>query len=233
MNKTSFFVVMWIVLAGSTAGCAPEPIATPAAHAAFALPSLIPIARASPTFSPPPTARPQPTAAPTASPSPAAPPVSTGTAASSTSTPSSTVPTAVPTAAPTLTPAAAATPTAAVPPGLYVTDLRIDPAPVRGRELKFYAQFLNTLESDHSFRWEVYIFRADSQRSIGETSRTDSTVPVGTGEQLSEGFWKLTGSGPCDYFYAQVGWFDFENKVVWFTTPGNVLFQKTFTLCPS
>ncbi len=88
------------------------------------------------------------------------------------------------------------------------------------------------MELEQNALWSVVVFRADTQRQIGETTRTDSGIPVGSGEQLSNGSWKLPLGGPCDYFYAQVGWINFENKLVWFTLPSGAVFQTGFTLCP-
>jgi hypothetical protein len=111
-------------------------------------------------------------------------------------------------------------------------DLRIDPPPVRGPELKFYPTFLNTLEGEQNYRWAVYIFRADTQRRTGETTRTDTSVSTGTFELESVGSWKLPLGGPCDYFYAQVGWAGADNQVTWFTVPNGPVFQKGFAACP-
>jgi hypothetical protein len=115
-----------------------------------------------------------------------------------------------------------------------VTNLRIDPdPPLRGPDLKFIPTFANTAEQTQNFRWTVYIFRADTpNRSIGETARTDTPIPSGTVEVPSLGAWKLPLGGPCDYFFAQVGWLNNENKVVFFTTPSKQIFQKGFTVCP-
>jgi hypothetical protein len=115
---------------------------------------------------------------------------------------------------------------------VYVTDLRIDPLPARGSELKFYPTFLNTLDREQNFRWAVYIFRADNQRRMGETTRTDMAVPTGASELESVGSWKLPLGGPCEYYYAQVGWAGADNQIAWFTAPNSPVFQKGFTLCP-
>ncbi len=111
-------------------------------------------------------------------------------------------------------------------------DLRMDPLPVRGPDLKFFVTFLNSMDSAQNYRWGIYIFRADTQRQISETARTSGPIPAGRAEQQSNGSWRLPLGGPCDYFYAQVGWINSENKVAWFTTPSGSLFQKGFTVCP-
>jgi hypothetical protein len=103
---------------------------------------------------------------------------------------------------------------------------------VRGPDLRFYARFINSTGAEQNNRWLVYVFKADTQRQVGETSRTAAPIPAGTAEQPSDGAWRLALGGPCDYFYAQVGWINAENKVVWFTTPNGTTFQKSFTVCP-
>lgn len=88
------------------------------------------------------------------------------------------------------------------------------------------------MDREQNFNWAVYIFRADNQRGIGETSRTASPIPIGTTELASNGSWTWPLGGPCDYFYAQVGWLNQDNKIVWFNTTTGSVFQKGFTACP-
>lgn len=110
--------------------------------------------------------------------------------------------------------------------------MRIDPPPVRGQDLSFIVKFLNSMDHEESRTWLVYIFRADNQRGTGETTRTNSALAMGAAEYLSNGSWKLALGGPCDYFYAQAGWVNDENKVVWFNTPTGSVFQKGLAVCP-
>ncbi len=246
MDKILLCTVVLIALAAGIGGCSPEPLTVPPTHVAFALPTLVPPTPIPPTATP----RPSPTTAPLPSPTPSAvpptqtvttvPPTPTATAmalglASPPPQPATSTPTLVPptaTAVPTRSPTAVATPTPAVPPGLYVTDMRVDPAPVRGQDLKFTVKFLNSMDHEESHVWIVYIFRADNQRGTGETTRTNSALTMGTTEYLSNGSWKLPLGGPCDYFYAQVGWINDENKVVWFNTSTGSVFQKGLAICP-
>ncbi len=254
MNKILLCSAVLIALAVGTGGCSPEPLTVPPTHVAFALPTLVPPTPIPPTATPRPPATATPLPSPTPSPVPPTatftpvPPTSTATAVApgvASPPPQPATPTLVPTAAPTptrvpptataaptLSPTPAATPTPAVPPGLYVTDMRIDPPPVRGQDLKFTVKFLNSMDHEESHVWLVYIFRADTQRGTGETSRTNSALAMGTSEFLSNGSWKLALGGPCDYFYAQVGWINEENKPVWFNTPSGAVFQKGLAVCP-
>ncbi len=224
MNKFLFCAVVFVALAGVVSGCSSPPIPVPPIHAPLSLPTLIPPTRIPAT----------PTAMPTlAPPTQTAVPLAAATAVGTQESPTAASTAATPTisASPVaLTPLPS--PTSAVPRGLYVTDVRIDPPPVRGPDLRFYVTFLNSMEQEQNYRWAVYIFRADTQRGIGETTRTDVPIPTGAVEQPSYGSWKLPLGGPCDYFYAQVGWINAEGKIVWFTTPSGSVFQKGFTVCP-
>ncbi len=259
MNKVLFWAAVFLSLAGIACGCSAPVTPAPATHAAFSLPTLIPPTAIPPTptavptatntpvpptqTSLPPTATASPplatvTEAPRVEASQTPPAQVTAIAASSVVTPSPAPsptllpPTPSPSPSPTVIPTPVPSAVPAIRPGVYVTDMRIDPPPVRGPDLKFYATFLNSMDREQNYRWAVYIFRADTQRGTGETSRTDSTIPTGTAEELSNGAWKLPLGGPCDYFYAQVGWINPENKAVWFTTPAGAVFQKGFTVCP-
>ncbi len=226
MNKVLLCAVVLIVFAGVMSSCSQPSTPALPTPAPLSLPTLIPPTKipATPTATPTPVP-PTPTTLPTATAT-----VARTQGASVASSPTIAMPTL--TATPAASPTPPPSPTPAIPRGLYVTDLRIEPAPARGLDLKFYATFLNSMEREQNYRWAVYIFRADNQRGIGETTRTDTAVPVGTGEQLSIGSWKLPLGGPCDYFYAQVGWLNVDSKIVWFTTPSGSVFQKGFTVCP-
>ncbi len=249
MNQILFRVVMFVILAGIVGGCSPSPIAVAPTHAAFALPTLIPPTKVPPTPTVAPTAPPVPTSTPSPVPptatmtvqatqsalaaiSPTGEPLVRPSATPSVApeTPRIASPTAGPSPAPL--PTLAPSPTPAIAAGVYITDLRTDPPPVRGPDLTFYATFLNSIGREQNVRWAVYIFRPDTQRSTGETTRTDTMVPAGTTEQPSLGSWRLPLGGPCDYFYAQVAWINTENKPVWFTTSSGSTFQKVFAVCP-
>lgn len=133
-------------------------------------------------------------------------------------------------------PPAPPSPTAVPPtprPGLFVTDLRIQPAPVRGTPLIFFPTFVNTQGTTMTFTWRVYIFRAtDLSRSYTETTFTQTHFSTTPGEVQSLGSWTLPLGGPCENFVARVGWLDPENKVQFFMQPGGKIFEKPFTVCP-
>jgi hypothetical protein len=126
------------------------------------------------------------------------------------------------------------TPTPAFPPGLYVSNLRIEPnPPVRGTDLNFFVTFSNTAGSVYNPKWLVYIYRADTpNRSYSETTALQSAISAGTIEIKSLGSWKLGLGGPCDYFFARVGFLDINNRPVMYTQPDGTVFEKGFTVCP-
>lgn len=135
---------------------------------------------------------------------------------------------------PSSVPSAAPRATAPIAPGLYVTGLRLEPAPPkRGPEIGFYATFLNTTTGEQSVRWAVHIYRADSSKnSFGETSTATMTMPVGQKELKSLGSWKLTGGGGCEDFVARVAAKDSNNQVTFFNKPDAALFELPFQVCP-
>lgn len=116
-------------------------------------------------------------------------------------------------------------------PGLFVTDLRTQPAPIRGTDLVFYPTFQNTLGVPMTFTWRVFIFKADTpNRSYSDTTYATTMFQPGTAEVKSDGDWNL-GPGACDWFFARVGWLDSENKINWFMKPDGTVFEKGLTMC--
>jgi len=175
-------------------------------------------------------------ATPTAMPVPTRPlrtlvPTATATQVPATATPTPVPPTNTP--APTFTATATATATPVIPPGLYVTGLKLDPnPPLRGADIVFAPTFLNATGRVQNYRWIVYIFRPDNlTRNLNETTRTETGIPVGSSETKSLGSFKLPVGGPCENFVARVAFFDQENKSVFFTKPDGQIFQQDFTVC--
>ncbi|MGE5265040.1 MAG: CHAT domain-containing protein [Acidobacteriota bacterium] len=149
-------------------------------------PSDTPAPRPADTSTPePPTASP-PTAVPIIPPTPTPPPTSTP------------VDTSTPIPSPTKPPPAA-TPTVFIPPGVYVTAIRVDPPnPKRAQPMTFYVTFLNTNSGPAGYRWRVRIFTPDNLRhSLGDTSPLSETFPVGASEHASADNWKVTGIVGC------------------------------------
>ncbi len=128
------------------------------------------------------------------------------------------------------------TPVGAVPtlaPGLFVTDLRIQPAPLRGVDLSFFPTFTNTKGTQMTFTWRVLIYRAENRAtSYSETSWLQTHFQVNPGEVQSLGKWKLALGGPCENFFARVGWLDVNNQTQFFFKPDGTVFEKSFAVCP-
>lgn len=118
-------------------------------------------------------------------------------------------------------------------PGLFVTDLRIQPAPVRGVDLTFFPMFTNTSGGQMTFTWRVLIYRVDNlNASYSETSWLTTNFPANPGEVQSLGKWSLSLGGNCENFVARVGWQDANNYTQLFMKPDGKIFEKSFTVCP-
>jgi hypothetical protein len=134
-----------------------------------------------------------------------------------------------------LSPAQAQTAVPPTPgPGLFVSSLRLSPAqPAFNQNVSFYATFSNTTSVVQNFLWKVYIFRADTPtHSNDETSALQTGFAVGTSETQSLGTFRLGPTGyQCEYFYAQVGWLDANNKITYFTAPDGSDYKKGFSVC--
>lgn len=220
MLRRVIFAVGIALLVLFAVACASAPTPTSAPPTRTRVPTLPPLS--SPTVE-----LPKPTVPPTLPP-----PTAPLALVQPTSAISVTQPTSTPTVVATLPPAPTAPP--AFPPGLYVSNMRIEPnPPVRAEDLKFYVTFSNTAGSVYNPRWLVYIFKADTpNRSYSETTALQSSIPSGIIEIKSDGSWKLGPGGPCDYFFARVGFLDNNNKPVMYTSPDGNVFEKGFTVCP-
>jgi hypothetical protein len=167
----------------------------------------------------PPTA----TTAPTSTPVPP-----TATAVPPTSTPLPPTATRIPP-----TPTTAASPTLNIPPGVYVSSIRVDPPqPRAGFPITFYGTFLNTTGSTQRYRWCIDIFKPDNLRkSEGITTCTLQEIPPGTSELQSTG-WNLQQIGDCVLYLAYPIWEDEARARTKFPQPAGGDIWKDFTLCP-
>lgn len=182
------------------------------------------------TLPPSPTPLPTDTATPTATFTPSPTPLPPTPTATPTQTPTTTP---TPTATRTPTPTASATPTITpIPPGLYVTNLRLEPSPPkRGEDISFYVTFQNTTNRTQLYRWIVYVYRAENPRySMTETTPILTEIPIGSVEQKALGIYR-TGVGLCEDLFARVAWLD-ENRVAhFFNQPNGKLYELPFTVC--
>jgi hypothetical protein len=135
------------------------------------------------------------------------------------------------TATPTVEQPAGITP---APPGLYVTDIHLDPtAPARRQDIHFYAVFLNTTGSTTNLRWKALVYKADNTKnSLGETGPTLSEIPSGQGEQKTSSAWRLVGGGGCENFIARIVAVDDKNKTKFvLNKPDGTPFEISFSVC--
>lgn len=186
---------------------------------------------ATPTRAPTPTPAPKPTQPPAVATSTTA-PVSAVQSSASTVSPTVVVPSSTLTVIAPTTPAPT-TPAATLAPGLYVSNLRIDPnPPIRGAELIFYPTFINATGAVQNYKWIVYVYRADAlNKSFSETSPMLSTIPIGTNEFKGAGSWKISLGGPCEDFIARVAFLDQNNQPFNFKQPDGKAYEKAFTVC--
>lgn len=119
-------------------------------------------------------------------------------------------------------------------PGLYVTDLKIDPnPPTVGNTFTFTPSFQNTSNNSLTFNWRVLIYRAVApDKSYSDTTWMTSSFPTGASTLLSPGEWNVPAGTPCDWYFARVVWQDDNNNEVPFMAPGGKVFEKGFTTCP-
>ncbi len=194
---------------------------------AIALLALITTACAAPEPTSTPTPAPRATWTPTS-----ISPLASPAIASATLVPVSPSPSTQPSVA-SATPTRATTPSPTLAPGLYVTNLRIDPnPPTRGSDLFFYPTFVNTTGVTQNYRWQVYIYKPDNlAKSFSDTAAGLFAIPTGTSELKSAGSWKIALGGPCEDFIARPVWLDPNNKAINLTTPDGKLFEKTFRVC--
>jgi hypothetical protein len=220
-------------LALVVAACSPAPILTSGPIPTLPpLPSLVPPATAiitSAASATPVNLSPSATASPTL---PSSAITGTVTARSSVTATINLTPTRAPaTAAPAASPTSAV---AGLPPGVYVTDIKVEPnPPTRSSDLIFSPTFVNATSAIQNYQWKVYIYKTDTpSRSTGETPLAQTAVPVGVSDQRAGGTWKYGPGNQCDFFFVRVGSLDQDKKIILFLKPDGKVFEKNLTLCP-
>ncbi len=133
---------------------------------------------------------------------------------------------------PQATPTPAATATPNLPPGVYVTNLRVDPKePRSGDEITFFGTFVNTVGQVQQYSWCAEIFRPDNvARSVGITTCRTADVPPGTTELATTG-WNVR-EGACTQYLARAISEDQAKARTPFLQPNNEPFWLNFTVCP-
>jgi hypothetical protein len=123
-----------------------------------------------------------------------------------------------------------------VPPGLYATGLKTDPAkPSIGDTLQFTVEFLNTTGSVQTYTWFVKVYQCPEQcdtykNSFGETTKRSDNIPTGSASLTSDRHVNI-GVGRCDYT-AIPYYVDQSNQQVvpFMSTAGHPLYEN-FTVC--
>lgn len=143
-------------------------------------------------------------------------------------------PTPEPTSTPTFTPL----PTPIPPPGIYVTNIRLDPPyPFHRQDVRFFVTFLNTTNATQYRRWFVFIYRSGQGNPFGQTSSDNwpgDNIAPGEDEIQTLDTWKIfSGGEPCRQYWAKVNWFvpDTGAKPE-FTYPNGQEFAQYFWVCP-
>ena len=139
--------------------------------------------------------------------------------------------TPVPTSFPTAVPPTPTVPPP--PPGVYVTQIRIEPPnPNVVEDVRFFATFWNTA-GPLQFKWCVYIFNAGAQNPRGQTA-CNSLIdfPLGTYEYSTPNTWKLGPGTPCTDLIARVQGIETNGNHLIFKTPDFSENSFPFRVCP-
>ena len=150
-------------------------------------------------------------------------------------TPSPTFTRALPTRtlAPTETPAPTEQPTPAYPPGVYVTQIKTEPAePKSNQGVTFNVTFLNTTGVTQQYNWLIQIYYAESNKGIGETLVQPLTVPPGESVQTSPNNWQVSRAGGCIPLYAQAQFQNADTGRIPFMSTNGDAFVHGFNVCP-
>ncbi len=125
-----------------------------------------------------------------------------------------------------------ATPT--VPPGVYVTNIRTDPAEAKQKQdITFYVTFLNATGVPQRYRWFVYVYQAGESIPIGQTSADRSyLLPPGTSEHATANTWKVGPGMPCADFVAKLFSVRADGIGQAFATVNGQEAALTFVVCP-
>ena len=131
----------------------------------------------------------------------------------------------------TTLPTATQPPTIAVPPGIYVTSLRVDPSePRSGDQIIFHATFLNTV-GPQEFSYCVELFRGlDVSKSVGISTCRPVRVELGTSELFSTG-WNVR-EGACTQYLARAISQDSAKARTPILQPDGNISYLNFTVCP-
>jgi hypothetical protein len=215
---------LFVALVGCGSATTPPPTVTATApSAATAQPTTqeiinTPILRRAPTLAPtaPPTETPTATTAPTNTVAP-------------TDTPAPTAAELPPTAT-----HVAASPTRALAPAVYVTDLKITPPQPKNKPAEFFftVSFLNTVGENVNYpRWRVLIYPKGEDKAIGDPEGVSKTIANGSSTQDTKP-WSIKVGVVCESFVAQPVWEDENGKQIALTQPDGKALTLEFQVCP-
>lgn len=132
------------------------------------------------------------------------------------------------------TPTLGATATAEAPPGVYVTNMRVDPTEPKNLQLlTFYPTYLNTTGASRNYRLCVELFSPDNlKKSFGITPCSDGSVPTGSTEVGTNPNYRIVRGGECIPLVARAVYIDPSNARVPFLKPDGNVYWFGFQVCP-
>ncbi len=125
-----------------------------------------------------------------------------------------------------------ATPT--LPPGIYVTNFRTDPAPAKQKQdLTFYVTLLNTTGDVQTYRWYVLIYSESQPNAVGQTSADKEYIlPPGNSEHATLNTWRVGPGLPCTTYTAKIQFVDQQGGRPDFGKVGGGPATFPFQVCP-
>lgn len=120
-----------------------------------------------------------------------------------------------------------------LPPGVYVTKIRMEPAnPNAVEDIRFFVTFWNTA-GPLQFKWCVYIYNVGAQNPRGQTScNTYIDFPLGSYEYSTPNAWKLGTGAECTDLTAHVVGIETNGNRLIFKTPDFNENSLSFRVCP-
>lgn len=129
---------------------------------------------------------------------------------------------------------AALEPRAALPPAVYVTNIRVAPNPPgRGNQVTFTASFYNTNRASVGMNWRIILMdpnRQGNNKDYGESPFAGITVPPGRTD-FSITFVPVSGDGPCQTLQVAAARRHDDNSRDYLAATTGGRFTTAFTFC--
>jgi hypothetical protein len=126
-----------------------------------------------------------------------------------------------------------ATPTLGIPPGVYVSAIKIDPPSAKSNQVpQITVTFVNTTGQVKRYRWFIKIFAPDQTPSFGETPKVESDIAPATSQLKALSEWRTQTFFNCLSFTARAFWVDADNQVIEFLKPDRSSPGTGFSVCP-